>query len=253
MISHPFILFFYFLTEKINRIFSIFHKKAREKNYLANKDARGEEENVFLDDQSAETLLLYGRKPFSHSGCGTAAVFNALLSLGIPMPLPDVIRYFEKRGASMFGSFGTAPQSAFRFFNDRLRPLSETPESPGFTVKKSADRREFKDLAESSDVLILTIMNNRKKIRSMLHTMCVERIADYGDQKDSSVEKSSRYIVHNSHGRAEIYPGYEEMMSSLGDGEGRADGVYMVAITKPAIPKAAIQPSATQSGSQKRV
>ncbi len=218
MASHPFILLFYWITEKINRIFSFFHKKTTENNYVINKTASAEEENVFLEDQDKETRLKYGSKSFSHSGCGTAAVFNALLSLGTPVPIADIIRHFEKHGASLFAAFGTAPQSAYRYLKKK-----------GLDVRKSASRKNFRSLAESSDIIIFTIMNNRKKITRMLHTMCVERIPSLTSETDQG---TGTFIVHNSHGREERYGSYDEMMACLGDGNGKADGVYMVGIRK---------------------
>ena len=225
MVSHPFILFFYILTEKINRILYIFHKKIILKNYEINCNAGRFEESVFLENQSGISEMYYGSKSFSHSGCGTAAVYNALLSLGIPMPLPEIIRHFEKYGASVFAAFGTAPWAAIRLLSKKL-----TPEM----FEKCADRRRFKDLAESSDVLIYTIMNNRRKITRMLHTVCVERVSSDGHKSLSPCDNApgSRFIVHNSHDRAETYSSYEDMMYSLGDGGGMADGVYMVGIRK---------------------
>ena len=228
MVSHPFILFFYFLTEKINRIFYIFHKKMIMKNYELNRNAGHSREIVFLEDQSGMNGMYYGSKNFSHSGCGTAAVYNELLSLGIPMPLPDIIRQFEKYGASMFAAFGTAPWAAARLLSEKLMPEM---------VEKCADRHKFKDLTERSDIFIYTVMNNRRKITHMLHTVCVERVSSDGHKSLTPGDHASgsRFIVHNSHDRVETYPSYEDMMYSLGDGGGNADGVYMVGIRKPDI------------------
>ena len=228
MITHPFILFFYFLTEKLNRFFSIFHKKRRERNYAVNSRISSVKENVFLEDQSRETGLLYGSKSFSHSGCGTAAVFNALIALKTPVPIADIIRHFEKHGASMSAAFGTSPGSAFKYLKKIISEKTSSEERPP-QIRTCASRRKFKSLAESSDVLIFTIMNNRRKITRMIHTMCIERFPD-NDQKNT--DPASRYIVHNSHGRPESYGSYEEMMASLGDGSGMADGVYMIGIKK---------------------
>ena len=217
--SHPFILLFYMISGKFNRLISFFHKKNSEKNYSHNESTRLVSENGFIDDQSKETEIKYGSKTFSHSGCALAAIYNAMKLLGSPMALSDIVRYFEKHGASFYASFGTAPQAAIRFFRKQ-----------GIPVKWTASRKRFKDLAESSDIFLFTIMNNRRRIRSMLHTMCVECLHENGPQTPSP-----RFIVHNSHGKAESYQSFEEMMQHLGDGESRAEGVYMVAV-KPIEP-----------------
>ena len=73
----------------------------------------------------------------------------------------------------------------------------------------------------------------------MLHTMCVETKktgADPGSFETTPVSTVDRsgvsFTVHNSHGKAEVYGSFEEMMHSLGRRGGRASGVYMVGIKK---------------------
>jgi len=237
MASHPFILLFYAVSGFLNTLIGIFHKKTTENNYFINKSYISSRENVFIEDQNKEKELRYGSRSFAHSGCGTAAVYNALLLLGKPQPLAEIIRYFEGHGASFFAAFGTAPQAAAKY----LRNL-------GFCVEKTANRKKFKELAECSDVMIFTVMNNRRSIRRMLHTMCIERVpespcASLASAPDGSSvlpasnpditdnrRKFHRFIVHNSHGRSENYVNFDEMMSHLGDGSGLADGVYMVGV-----------------------
>ena len=207
MASHPFILLFYALSGSVNSLMGIFHKKTIEKNYFINNSCKNSDNIEIIEDQTRETGLKYGKKTFSHSGCGTAAVFNALLILGIPVPIADIIRHFEQHGASMFASFGTAPQSAVKYLKKH-----------GLHIEKTSNKEQFEALAERSDILIFTIMNNRKSIRRMLHTMCIER-------------NNSTYTVHNSHGRCEKYKSYQDMLFHLGDGNGKAEGVYMIGVT----------------------
>ncbi|MCR4589277.1 MAG: hypothetical protein K5668_00465 [Lachnospiraceae bacterium] len=208
MISHPFILLFYALSGFINMALGIFHKKTIEKNYFINNSHSAGSGCALIDDQSGETALKYGSKTFSHSGCGTAAVYNALLILGTPVPIADIIRHFEHYGASFFAAFGTAPQSADKYFKKL-----------GLQTKKTADKRRFRDLAENSDIIIFTIMNNGRKIRRMLHTMCIEH-------------NDGHFIAHNSHGRREQYASFDDMMANLGDGNNKATGIYMIGLNK---------------------
>ena len=239
MASHPFILLFYAVSGFLNTLMGIFHKKTTENNYKINKSYTSSRENVFIEDQNEEKNLRYGSKSFAHSGCGTAAVYNALLLLGKPQPLAELIRHFEGPGASFFAAFGTAPQAAAKY----LRSL-------GFFVENTSNRKKFKELAECSDVMIFTVMNNRRSLRRMLHMMCIERIPDVpsaspasgadrhsaslssGVDSTETCQASPRFIVHNSHRRSENYVNFDEMMSNLGDGDGLADGVYMVGVRK---------------------
>ncbi|MBQ9549755.1 MAG: hypothetical protein IJU87_02990 [Lachnospiraceae bacterium] len=219
MATHPFILLFYAVSGFLNTMIGIFHKKTTENNYFINKSYTSSGENVFIEDQNEKKELRYGSKSFAHSGCGAAAVYNALKILGHPLPLADIIRHFEGHGASFFAAFGTAPQAAAKY----LRSL-------GFFVENTSNRKKFKELAECSDVMIFTIMNNRSSLRRMLHTMCIERIPE---NPSVSLEGSShRFTVHNSHGRSENYVNFDEMMLHLGDGSGLADGVYMAGVRK---------------------
>lgn len=208
MASHPFILLFYLITGFINRLMGIFHKNTTEKNYFINKSVVLNTDDRILDDQNEKSGLKYGSKTFAHSGCGIAAVYNALLLLGRPVPLPEMIRQFEHHGASLYAAFGTAPQSAAKYLK-----------SLGLEIKKTARKSRFPELAESSDIILYTIMNNRRRLRSMVHTMCIDH-------------RSGAYIVHNSHGRCEKYDSFSEMMSFLGDGDNKASGVYMIGLTK---------------------
>ncbi len=219
MVSHPLILLFYALSGIINSLMGIFNKKTIENNYFINNSGIMYRESPFIDDQTKETALRYGSKPFSHSGCGTAAVYNALLLLKKPLPLPEIIRHFERNGASLFAAFGTAPQSAVKFLN-----------SLGLNTKKTANRKKFPVLAYDSDILIFTIMNNRRSIFRMLHTMCIEHLRPGTADTHHTERGAERFIVHNSHGRSETYANFDDMMNSLGDGNGRAEGVYMIGI-----------------------
>lgn len=208
MVSHPLILLFYRISALFNTMMGIFHKKTTENNYFINKTYIPSPDDPLIEDQDGKAGLRYGSKTFAHSGCAAAAVYNALRILGDPVPLADIIRHFEGHGAAFFAALGTAPQAAVKYFSGL-----------GYYPIRTSNRRKFRELAENSDVMIFTIMNDRRSIRRMLHTMCVEH-------------NNACFTVHNSHGRAETYPNYDEMMANLGDGGGKADGVYLVGIRK---------------------
>lgn len=63
--------------------------------------------------------LKYGNKTFKEAGCGPIATYNALLALGVHMPIQDVTRHYELNGIMAGGRFGTSPLAIEKFFRDR--------------------------------------------------------------------------------------------------------------------------------------
>lgn len=63
--------------------------------------------NGFLNGQDAAPLaeLPYGAWRFGRNGCEVIAIYNALLALNIPRPLPEIAASLEKKGL-LFNGFG---------------------------------------------------------------------------------------------------------------------------------------------------
>ena len=80
----------------------------------------------YIDDQASSSLhgLTYGKYPVSYNGCECVAVYNALISKGKRVSLPDLLCEFEENGLigyylfgkhSFFrGKFGTNPKKIKR-------------------------------------------------------------------------------------------------------------------------------------------
>lgn len=92
----------------------------------------------FLNGQSMGKLagLRYGLSTMSHSGCGTLAVYNALVALGRPMPLPKIIRELEIYAETFFAFLGTTPFCLAIFFKRHQVPFSMT-----FSYRKTFESR----------------------------------------------------------------------------------------------------------------
>ena len=88
-------------------------------NYAKNKTVKIRE--GFLNGQATEELsgLRYGLSTVGKTGCGTLAVYNALLMLGHPEPLPKIIREMELYCCSCFGFLGTMNLMLPIFFRRR--------------------------------------------------------------------------------------------------------------------------------------
>ncbi len=70
--------------------------------------------------------MRYGLSTLAHSGCGTLAVYNALVALGRPEPLPKIIRELELYAESFFGLLGTIPFFLEIYFRRHRVPLHIT-------------------------------------------------------------------------------------------------------------------------------
>lgn len=82
----------------------------------------------FLNGQSMGKLaeMRYGLTSVAHGGCGTLAVYNALVALGRPEPLPKVIRELEIYAETFFAFLGTTPYFLQIYFRRHKVPLHLT-------------------------------------------------------------------------------------------------------------------------------
>ncbi|MDO4318143.1 MAG: hypothetical protein Q4C48_08040 [Lachnospiraceae bacterium] len=96
------------------------------KNYKHN--CRVELPEGYLNGQGVGALapMRYGLSTVAHSGCGTLAVYNALVALGRPAPLPKIIRELELYAESFFGLLGTVPFFLAVYFRRHKVPLHMT-------------------------------------------------------------------------------------------------------------------------------
>ena len=89
--------------------------------------------------------LPFGKVTVGYGGCGPIAIHNALVSLGQPRPLPDILAWFERRSCRTFlrGRLGILPFQLVRCLR-----------SFGFRVKTTSGRRMDR-LAQEADACIL--------------------------------------------------------------------------------------------------
>lgn len=129
----------------------------------------------YIENQPQLTDIKYGQDtPFfakkitgnlplnaSFNSCEIIAVQNALVALGVyknPKNFPDLIAFFEKKGAILKGYFGTAPKSIIKFLKGNEIEIKKL---------KPIDRNFGK-----TPVQIL-IYQNGQKITSGIHTICI--------------------------------------------------------------------------------
>ena len=138
------------------------------RNYEPNRrtdTASAADERGMLNGQGRPELarLRFGYADVGRAGCESIAVYNALRLLGIPQPLPEIIRDMEKGGyLRMGGHLGAAP-----YFKPLLRRSGAESRVvlPG-RLQRDADVRSLTPGA----VFIMVIWNRRFLPNHGLHT-----------------------------------------------------------------------------------
>ena len=115
--------------------------------------------------------LPYGAWNMGNNGCEVIAVYNALLAMRRPIPLPEIAAALEKRGL-LFNGFGGTNLPAVAAY---LRNLGI-----GVTVLRRAERERYDDALAGADCAILSYWTGRKLRRAdgswnTLHTVSVQR------------------------------------------------------------------------------
>lgn len=118
--------------------------------------------------------LPYGAWTMGNNGCEVIAIYNALLALGRPVPLPEIAAALERRGL-LFNGFGGTNLSAVAAYL-RARGIEVT------VLRRRAQDR-FDDALRASDGAILSYWTGRRLRRAdgswnTLHTVAVQQDRD---------------------------------------------------------------------------
>lgn len=177
----------------------------------------------FIENQSDWKNVRFGRSTMKYSGCEIMAVYNALLDFGNAMTARDMaglIGEFEQKGAVLCGKWGCTPFSIYQYFLRR-----------GYRVAKTtaADPDAVNAVGNNSDSVILTVYNDRRDIRKMIHTVSATK------------DNSGNYTVHNVYRRVNgQYAAYrtnaptKNLWGVIGAlPSGRAAAICVIGISKP--------------------
>ncbi|MCQ2521276.1 MAG: hypothetical protein MJ105_02760 [Lachnospiraceae bacterium] len=140
-------------------------KKLRNR-HLADNKSNLRKEQGFLNNQKSYRKIFYGKERFSYSGCEVIALYNALLGLGHPRPLHELIYYFEKKGLLLQGSFGTSLLSVYRYLKRREESLSAN-------VRLLTKQGAILKALDSCDGMIFMFYNNQSDLSEMIHTIYI--------------------------------------------------------------------------------
>lgn len=118
--------------------------------------------------------LPYGAWRIGNNGCEVIAVYNALLALHRPLPLPEIAAALE-RGGLLFNGFGGTNISAVAAYLRR--------QGIDVTVLRRRERERYDAALDASDCAILAYWTGPTLRRpggawNMLHTVSVQRDAD---------------------------------------------------------------------------
>lgn len=88
----------------------------------------------------------FGKVTVAHGGCGPIAICNALLSMGQPLPLEEILAWFEEKPRRTFlrGRLGILPCQLKAFLRSR-----------GIRVKTARSARRMDRLAREAEACIL--------------------------------------------------------------------------------------------------
>ncbi len=136
--------------------------------------------------------MRYGAANVRRSGCGLIAVYNALILLGNPQPLGDVIAWGDLKGSRLLGLLGTSPRRTKKL----LQKL-------GYNVKAVRSPKEFAAQARDVPVCLFTFWNQRGSILRGMHTVCLR----------CNAEGLEVYNLYNSSSHTERIASFEEWRS----------------------------------------
>ena len=176
------------------------------KNHLATiKRNRG-----FIEDQGNYKDMYYGLLELSKNGCELIAIYNALYEITKKddIDFPAIVDKHEKDGMILSGLFGTSMKSIEDYFKKN-----------GFKTASSWKKEDYEKIAKESDVLILTIYNNKDDILDQVHTVCITK-------------KNGKLYVHNNgaNSASVAYDSITDVLKRINSG--RAKDIFLVGINK---------------------
>lgn len=90
---------------------------------------------IYRQTDDAVAALRYGRVqlPLARNGCGLVAIYNAMLRLGKPQTMEDILRDAQRLHLPwLFGLFGTKPSAPARYFRDKGIPFVRVNDAGAF-------------------------------------------------------------------------------------------------------------------------
>lgn len=158
----------------------------------------------YIEDQGEMKNIVYGCHFADYNACEVIAAYNALqfLTDGVsPQSFPELLECFEKDGIAANGEFGTSPEALDCYF-----------EKNGYCTKMLVGNmltpEGFLQMAQQYDTYIFTTYNNKKTLKSMIHTMSITM-------------EDGLYVMHNDYAGTQSYPSLAEAVTGYKGGKGK--------------------------------
>ena len=169
-----------------------------------------EKNNGYIEDQHNYSDMFYGNKTLSYCGCEIISAFNALYDLtgDKNINLPMMINDFEKDGIVLSGQFGTSPKAIENYFTKN-----------GFKTLSSCHLKDYDEIGEKCDALILTLYNDRDNIFNMVHSINITK-------------KDGQFYIHNNGGKykSEVYKSITDILTRINGGKSK--DIFLIGIFK---------------------
>ena len=169
------------------------------------------ENKGYIEDQNSYTDMKYGKVTMQYAGCEIIATFNAINNIlgECTKSLSEMISEFEKDGCVLSGKFGTAPKAIADYFNKN-----------GFIAKLTLKEKEFEEIAQQSESLILTMYNDFTDIRKEIHTVNVSK-------------SDGKYTAHNVYCNGQIVGPFDSISEIIKNiNSGKAKGISLIGIRR---------------------
>ena len=111
--------------------------------------------------------LPYGRYTMAYNGCEVIATYNALLTLGVPLPLGEVAAWYERRGLFLGGLWGTHVLAIPRFFREHGLRADTLFAS---TVR---ERGAYDTAFAGAGAAVFSFWNSSRRLRNGVHTVAL--------------------------------------------------------------------------------
>lgn len=212
MLLNKLVLLFYRVLRRLH----IWHHPSYPHNHEENETAvelhrdRIEQNHGFIENQSAYTDMRYGNQNVSFCGCEVIATYNALQILEAGTcdchEFVNLLSMYEQDGIVCGGFFGTAPQAIADYFK-----------KTDYEVQTVEHEEDYDSCGAEHDVLVFTMYNNRKRIRDMIHTVCITK-------------DSAGFTMHNGGMEKKSFPSVSELIHAYNNG--KAGGILLIGISK---------------------
>lgn len=168
--------------------------------------------NQYIENQRQWGDIKFGISTMKFSGCEIIAAYNALLSLGREMTekeMAELISTFERRGAVLWGYWGTLPTAIWNYFKDKGYDAAMTD---------SLEEKVINAMGEECDTIVVTVYNDADNIMEQIHTVNVSK------------DEEGKFFRHNS--PAGPYDSLWEAIEGMSQGHAKPISVIGIIINK---------------------